>query len=112
MPLKDKQEVLEGIAFGLNKDDSFIMGSYITFRREWAQEVGKVTKIWVVNEGKLLHGTILGQVRWFPRWRKYGLFTEGGMVFEETCLREIGYFCETATKIHKAALKERKAASA
>jgi hypothetical protein len=107
----DRQLIYDSIDFCLNKDSSFIPGSYISFRREHAQELGKATKIWTVSEGVILDGPELGQVRWFGRWRKYSFFSEAGKVFEETCLREIAYFCETATRFHKVSLKEKKIAA-
>lgn len=103
---KNKQLVYDGIEFGLKKDDSSIPASYIVFSREYSQEVGKATSIWTVYEGQAHYGSDLGQVRWFSRWRKYGFFPVEGKVFEETCLREIAFFCETATLFHKAAKKK------
>ena len=94
----DKQLIYDGIDFGLEKMDDSIPGSYIIFLRRESQEVGKCTRVWFVAEP---NSTKLGEVRWFGRWRKYGFFTEAGKVFEETCMREIAYFCETATKKHK-----------
>jgi hypothetical protein len=112
MPKKrDKDVIYDGIDFGLAKSDPFIPGSYITFRREWAQEVGKATNVWSVYEGVTYRGAVLGQVKWFARWRKYSFFPEGGMVFEQTCLREIAYLCEAATDWHKN-WKKQKAATA
>ena len=96
---KDKQLIYDGIDFGLGKNDSCIPGSYITFRREYAWEVGKVTKVWTVMGG----AELIGRVRWFGRWRKYSFFPAPLSVYEE--VREIAFFCETATRLHKAAKK-------
>ena len=109
--MKDRQMIYDGIDHCFKVDSPFIPGSYISFRREHAQELGKATKVWTVSEGGTCRGPALGQVRWFARWRKYAFFPEGDKVFEETCLREIAYFCETATKFHMAALKEKKHAA-
>lgn len=107
---KDKQMIYARIEFGLDRDDPFIPASYITFRREHAQEIGRVTKIWTVYEGVNHRGADLGQVRWFGRWRKYSFFPAPDMVFEETCLLEIAHFCSVATNFHKQ--KRTKAAAA
>ena len=40
---------------------------------------------------------LLGQVRWFPRWRKYSFFPRPDRVFESSCLRDIADFCERET---------------
>lgn len=92
------------IEFGLDKGDSHIFSSFISFHRQHNLEVGKVTKIWLVLTDSPT--TELGQVRWFARWRKYSFFPASATIFEETCLREIAFFCETATQLHKAAKKK------
>ena len=98
----DKHLIYDGIDFSLEKDSSCILGLYIAFHRDHHQELGKATKVWVVSEGLDLSGVApLGQVRWFARWRKYGFFPAPNTVFEEACLRQIAYFCESATKFHK-----------
>lgn len=107
----NKEVIYDGIEFGLAKDDPFIPGSYITFRHEWAQEVGKKTSVWSVHEGVAYRGVAIGQVKWFGRWKRYSFFPEGGTVFEQTCLREIAYFCETATLKHRVTRKKAKAAT-
>lgn len=106
---RSKDAIYDGIDFGLNREDPFICGSYIHFRREHAQEIGKTTNIWTVYEGVTYRGIALGQVRWFARWRKYSFYPEASTVFEQTCLREIAYFCESATTHHK---NQKKAKSA
>lgn len=103
-----KQLIYDNIDLALEVDSPFARGTFIGFRREHGQELGKTTKIWTVSEGTNCRGPALGQVRWFPRWRKYSFFPEAGKVFEETCMREIAYFFETATIRHKAAKKKAK----
>lgn len=46
---------------------------------------------------------ILGEVKWFGRWRKYAFFPSEHIVgvFEEDCLRDIADFIEAQTKEHK-----------
>lgn len=50
---------------------------------------------------------LLGDVRWFGRWRKYAFFPNSGnnLVFEETCLTDIADFIQLATKLHRQAKK-------
>ncbi len=72
--------------------------TYIDFVLEITPEERK-TKIW--NVRALADGMQLGQVRWFGRWRKYSFFPCQGMVFEETCLRDIANFCVRRTIDHR-----------
>jgi len=41
---------------------------------------------------------VFGQVRWFPRWRRYSFFPYPDQVFESSCLRDIADFCERETR--------------
>jgi hypothetical protein len=104
-----REIIYNGIEFGLDKGDSHIAGSFISFNRRYSLEVGKVTKVWLVLTCSPI--TELGEVRWFGRWRKYGFFPAPDTVFEQDCLREIAFFCETATRFHKAGKKKAAAAS-
>lgn len=38
---------------------------------------------------------LLGEVKWFPRWRRYGFFPEEGSVFDATCLQDITAFIDS-----------------
>lgn len=60
------------------------------------------TKIWnVVSKVSDSGGTILGQVRWFSRWRAYSFFPRAFTVFEKDCLYDLADFVENKTKEHK-----------
>lgn len=48
---------------------------------------------------------VLGQVKWFGRWRKYCFFPAPDMVFEEDCLRDIARFLEQVTTEYKGKTK-------
>ena len=37
-------------------------------------------------------GAILGEVRWFGRWRTYAFFPGDGTIYEPTCLRDLADF--------------------
>jgi len=41
---------------------------------------------------------LFGQVRWFPRWRRYSFFPYPDQAFESSCLRDIADFCERETR--------------
>jgi hypothetical protein len=57
------------------------------------------TKVWVVWSSKEdFEGAELGQVKFYPQWRKFAFFPASQTLFEKDCLRDIADFCETATK--------------
>ena len=62
-------------------------------------DVKSKTLVWnvVTREG----GVSLGQIRWFPRWRKYSFFPKSDTVFEPTCLTDITSFLRYATNNRK-----------
>ena len=37
--------------------------------------------------------TLLGTIKWYAQWRKYGFYPEAKTVFEDTCLEDIKQFC-------------------
>lgn len=56
---------------------------------------------WVRTKGG--DATLLGDVKWFGKWRCYAFFPRPETVFERICLRDIALFCEQQTKAHKEA---------
>jgi hypothetical protein len=44
---------------------------------------------------------VLGEVRWFGRWRKYAFYPDPNTVYEQDCLRDIATFCEDITRQHR-----------
>lgn len=77
-------------------------GTHIYFRL--ATQQNPKTSIWdvVAKDGDI----VLGQVRWFGRWRGYAFFPGTQMVFERVCLREIADFIEQNNKSQRAQSKE------
>ena len=51
----------------------------------------------------------LGEIRWFPSWRKYCFYPWTDTVYEETCLRDISQFIEEETKSQRESAAKRKA---
>ncbi len=75
-----------------------IKGTWIEF---WLQEAKytRKTQEWCVFT---LNGEeLLGEIKWFGRWRKYCFFPLEETVYEEKCLREIAIFIERLTQWHK-----------
>lgn len=60
---------------------------------------GRKTNVWTVcNKDS---NEILGEVRWFGRWRQYAFFPGADLVFEKHCLRRLADFCEARTIEHR-----------
>lgn len=65
---------------------------------------GRKTQRWIVWSGKEgFEGSELGQVKFYPQWRKYSFFPASQTLFEADCLRDIATFCEDETKKWRAA---------
>jgi hypothetical protein len=72
-------------------------GTHIEFHMQ-APTPGRKTQIWNVLTKD---GFVLGQVKWFSRWRKYCFFANGETVFEQTCLGDLAEFIVLMTHQHK-----------
>jgi hypothetical protein len=93
--------VLDRIVVELETRQQLVSGSYIRFIRHPELETG-VTQRWEVSSSG---GDNLGQVKWFGNWRKYCFSPFADTVYEEVCLREIAFFGEQLTKLHREAKK-------
>lgn len=82
------------------------MARWLTFVFNPKDTGTKKTNVWDVktSDGHFL----LGQVRWFSRWRKYSFMPAPDTVFEERCLTDIAEWCQAWTAEHKRVLKEKK----
>ncbi len=85
--------------------ERWVQGSFIIFRRDLLAEKGK-TQLWFVLT--MDQSMVLGNIRWFGRWKKYAFFPNPETVYERTCLREIADFCEYITEFHKYQKEENK----
>jgi hypothetical protein len=94
MPLK--REIIEdqSVVAGFDRE-GIVEGTFINFVRRQDEERGS-TQVWTVVTSDM--AIRLATVKWFGRWRKYSLFTEANMVFENTCLGEIAEFCDELMK--------------
>jgi len=59
----------------------------------------KKTDVWEVASST----APLGQVRFYPQWRKYCFFPTSSTLLDPGCLREIADFCESQTKAWRTA---------
>ena len=88
-------------ARGEGEEMSLHETQYLRFM--YAPKQNPKTAIWFVaaKDG----GGMLGEVRWFGRWRKYSFFPLSGTIYEQTCLRDIATFCEEQTSAHRKRVK-------
>ena len=62
----------------------------------------KMFTVWTVD-----HSTLLGEIRFYPRWRKYAFYPANSTLYEQDCLRDIAKFCEDRTTFWRASLKNK-----
>lgn len=60
---------------------------------------GKKTHVWDILARR--DGFLLGQVRWFGRWRQYTFYPSNATIFNPDCLMEIADFCARNTRTHR-----------
>lgn len=71
-----------------------------------------VTKAWLIAPiGTGTLGPGIGEVRFYPQWRKYAFFPYQNTLFETDCLRDIATFCEERTREWRESIKARKASN-
>lgn len=81
-------------------DDPYLRFDEITV------ESPRKTPIWGVYSHR---GFLLGQVRWFGRWRQFTFWPEPSTTFNTDCLRTIIAFTNELNAEHRAALAARRA---
>ncbi len=64
-------------------------GKWIEF---WLCEKKNKTSVYNVTAKE--HGEVLGQIKWFGRWRTYSFFPANDTVFERTCLHDVINFID------------------
>jgi len=70
------------------------MNPYIKFIGPKYTPSGK-TRIWRVIATR--NGALLGEIKWWGRWRQYTFFPEPSTIFNPDCMDEIGKFCREET---------------
>lgn len=63
------------------------------------------TERWLVKSKS--SGDVLGEIRWFGRWRCYSFYPESETIFNAGCLLDIGIVCHVLTKDHTKTRQER-----
>lgn len=77
----------------LPPDPDAFQGTHIEFVPSGMSPSGK-TMVWDVLAKA---GGVLGEVKWFGRWRKYSFYPAPDCVFEDTCLGELAEFVKART---------------
>ena len=73
------------------------MPSWIKFI-ETPAVLGRKTRVWnIYTQKEDFEGQNLGEIKFYPQWRKYAFFPARQTLFEQDCLREIATFCEAET---------------
>ena len=80
-----------------------LQGKYIRFD-EFSDGTARKTKMFLVTT-TYDNGTPLGEIRFFPRWRKFSFFPLKDTLYESTCLRDIAAFCDIQTAKWRGGLK-------
>ena len=65
--------------------------SYVTYEKRPRLE-GRKTDVWDVVS---LRGAHLGEIYWYPQWRRYAFFPLPDTLFDVDCLEDIACFVET-----------------
>lgn len=81
---------------------------YLRFE-EILVESPRKTPIWGVYS---VHGFLLGQVRWFGRWRQFTFWPEPSTTFNVDCLTAIRAFTDELNAEHRATIAARRAGAA
>lgn len=70
--------------------------SYLTFV-DLEIPAGQKTRRWGVVSGQV-H---LGEVRFYPQWRKFCFYPHTSTVFDAVCLNEIVFFCNHQNDVRR-----------
>jgi hypothetical protein len=93
-------------------ESTFTMGTHIYFRNHGPWWGGKEHKTNLYQVHANADNFLLGEIKWFGRWRKYVFEPAANTIYEETCMRDISQFIEEETATQRANAKAKKAAKA
>ena len=58
-------------------------------------------KTWVYQVNSKRQGSVIGYIKWFPRWRQYAFFPEPETTFSQGCLKDIWKFTQLLIDEHR-----------
>jgi hypothetical protein len=76
------------------------VSEYLTFQLSEEPRPGRKTSVYEVIAVR--SGDVLGEIRWFGRWRQYTFWPTPGTTFNPSCLRAIASFAASQTEGHRA----------
>lgn len=79
-------------------DDQAIKKSYLHFKD---MPVKKGMKTRIVNVYSLNGSESIGEISWFPHWRRYVFFPAEGTLYDPDCLKELAEKVKEMTQSHK-----------
>ena len=68
------------------------------YEGERVESIHFATPVYDIKSKK--DGSILGEIKWYPKWRQFCLFTKEGVLFNKSCLGSIEAFIQRL-KEHK-----------
>lgn len=85
----------------VNLETNSWKGSYVTINYLDKTPSGKTTIWWVWVDYEAEHGYVLGDIKWYPQWRKYAFFPNTDTLYEPVCMREIAAFIDELMRLRK-----------
>lgn len=73
------------------------MNEYLTFHPYTVE--GRKTPIITIRSK--LHGVVLGEIKWYGRWRQHAFFPAPGTIWNPDCLSEITDYIKSLRRIGK-----------
>ncbi|HET7110228.1 MAG TPA: hypothetical protein VFI41_05110 [Gemmatimonadales bacterium] len=59
-------------------------------------------KTQIVNVVSKLHGDVLGEIRWYGRWRQYAFYPRADTIWNPQCLDEVTEFVRELMRARRA----------
>lgn len=86
-------------------ENNWWRGDYLRFKDAGRVSPGAKTSRWTVWSRH--DSSLLGEIRWWIRWRQYVFIPQPEKLFDMKCMREAADFCEYVTAVHKESLTQR-----
>jgi len=67
------------------------MSDYLEFKINPYKKNGTKSVYWVISKNR---GGILGEIKWYYKWRQYCFYPSDGTLFNKGCMQEIINFME------------------
>lgn len=71
------------------------MSKYLDFKIHPFRKNGTKSVYWVISK---MRGGILGELRWYYKWRQYCFYPNSGTLFNKNCMKDIVDFIVVVSK--------------